>query len=179
MWRIGGWCYIGELKFKNLVIRYDDSAISKKIIKKTKAVEIIGLLTVIIALILAFIGLESYFLDIESNVVLSMLILSITEVSILLGGIYLLVSLLERLTPRHYELISYLMRCKPYEIEVGWLNNRYVVEIWSVSNGWIKKEFDEFLHREYKCIDICDKSKPIFMTIDLTKEDVEVTITNN
>ena len=152
---------------------------SKKTIKKTKAVEIIGLLTIITALILAFIGLVSYFLDVENNVVLSMLVLSITEVSILLGGIYLLVSLLERLSPIHYAFITYLMRCKPYEIEVGWLNNRYVVEVWSVSNGWIKKELDDFLHREYKCVDICDKSKPIFMVIDLTKEDIEVIITNN
>lgn len=131
-------------------------------------------------LILAFVIFEVSFVDIiENHIVISMLVLAITETSILLGGIHLLISLLEKLTPRDYELINYLMRCKPDDIEVGWLNNRYVVHVWNPSKGWVKKELDNFLDGEYKCVDICDKSKPIFMTIDLTKEIVEVTITNN
>ena len=152
---------------------------TKKTIKKTKAVELTGLLSIITAMIASFIVLEIYFLDVENYIVLSMLVLAIAETTILLGGIYILVSQLKKISPIHYELISYLMRCEPDDIEVGWWNNRYVICIWKPSKGWVKKELDNFLDGEYKCIDTCDKSKPIFMTIDLTKEDIEVTITNN
>ena len=71
------------------------------------------------------------------------------------------------------------MKFKTDEIEVGWLNNRYVVEMWIQSKGWIKKEFDNFIDEDYKYEDNSDKSKPIHMTIDLTKEDVEVIVTNS
>ena len=70
------------------------------------------------------------------------------------------------------------MKFKTDEIEVGWLNNRYIVEMWIQSKGWIKKEFDNFIDEDYKYDDNSDKSNPIHMTIDLTKEDVEVIVTN-
>lgn len=170
--------YIGILNFKNLTIKYDDIAISRKTIRKISMIEGFGIFIIIVALF-GIIVLESFLLDIENHIALSIIVTFITESPVLIGGVFLVTFICERFSPRHYGFVTRLMKFKTDEIEVGWLNNRYVVEVWSVSNGWIKKELDDFLHREYKCVDICDKSKPIHMTIDLTKEDVEVIVTNS
>lgn len=169
---------IGELNFKNLTIKYDDAAMSKKIIRKVNAIEKFGVFIIIVVLF-GTIALETFLLDIENHMALLMIVAFITEAIVLIGGVFLVTFVCKRFSPRHYDFVTWLMKFKTDEIEVGWLNNRYVVEMWIQSKGWIKKEFDNFIDEDYKYEDNSDKSKPIHMTIDLTKEDVEVIVTNS
>lgn len=169
---------IGELNFKNLTIKYDDIAMSKKVIRKVNAIEKFGVFILIVTLF-GTITLETFLLDIENHMTLSMIVAFITVAIVLIGGVSLVTFICKRFSPRHYEFITWLMKFKADEIEVGWLNNRYIVEMWIQSKGWVKEEFDNFIDEYYKYEDNSDKSKPIHMTIDLTKEDVEVIVTNS
>lgn len=150
---------------------------SKSVVTKCKTIEIIGMIFLLI-LLFGSITLEMIFIDVEKYFATALLVGFITEVIILISGINLLVSILNKITPRHYEFITWLMKFKGDEIQVGWLNNRFIIEMWCNSHGWTRKEIGHFIDEDYILIDESDKSRPLHMTIDLTKEKVEVIITN-
>ena len=79
---------IGELNFKNLTIKYDDAAMSKKIIRKVNAIEKFGVFIIIVVLFGA-IALETFLLDIENHMALLMIVAFITEAIVLIGGVFL------------------------------------------------------------------------------------------
>lgn len=166
---------LSELNFQNLSIRYDTKSVSK--IAKCKIVEIIGVIALIV-LLFGSITLEMILIDVEKYFVPMLFVGIITEAIVLIGGIGVLVSILKKIAPIHYEFITWLMKFKSNEIEVGWLNGRFIIEMWCNSKGWIKKEMGHFIDEDYILIDDSDKSKPIHMTVDLIKEEVEVIITN-
>lgn len=172
---------ISELKFQNLSIRYDTKSMSRFVVTKCKTIKIIGMIFLVI-LLFGSITLEMILIDVEKYFAIALLVGFITEVIIFIGGISLLVSILNKITPRHYEFITWLMKFKADEIEVGWLNDRFIIEMWCNSHGWARgwarKKIGHFIDEDYILIDESDKSRPLYMTIDLTKEEIEVIITN-
>ena len=167
---------IKELNFKNLTIKYDGDKISKSIMRKVKTVEVLGVF-LIIALFFWTIGIECFYIDAENNFVLSMVVSIVSMLLILVGGSFGLAEICKKIAPRHYEFVTWLMKYKSNKIEIGWLNDRYVVNMYG-QHGWIKKEFGNFIDEDYKWEDKADNSKPVHMIINLTDEDVEVIVEN-
>ncbi len=168
---------ISELIFQNLSIRYDTKSVSRSVVTKCKIVEIISVITLII-LLFGSITLEMILIDVEKYFIPMLFVGFVTEAMILIGGVGVLTSILKKIVPRHYEFITWLMKFKSNEIEVGWLNSRFIIEMWCDSHGWVRKEIGYFIDEDYVLTDESDKSKPIHMTVDLTKEEVEIVITN-
>lgn len=164
-----------ELNFKNLTVKYDGDKFSKSKIRILKAIETLGILA-LAGFLLSAIVLIPMFLGAENKLILSVFI-GVTTVLTTFGGAIGLAFFLKKLAPRHYEFITWLMRFKKNEIEVGWLNNRYVVQMFS--QDWHMKEFGNFIPENYRLNDQSDKSKPMHMTIDLTKDAIEVVVKND
>lgn len=118
------------------------------------------------------------FIDVEKYFVPMLFVEFITNVIVLIGGMSLLVSILNKITPSRYEFITWLMKFKVDEIKVDWLNNRFIVEMRCNSDGWVRKNIEHFINENYILVDTSDKSKPLYMTIDLTKRKIAVIITN-
>lgn len=167
---------IKELNFKNLTVRYDEDRFSKSIMRKVKAIENIGMLILLIASF-GMIGINIAVWDLNNYFGLSVLIGFVTMFVTIFGGTFIFYKICEKFSPRHYEFITWLMKFKSNEIEVGWLNDRYVVNMYG-QHGWIKKEFCHFIDEDYKLEDRADKSKPVHMTINLVNDDVEVVVEN-
>ena len=162
-----------ELNFTNLTVKYDGEKSSKKEIRKVKTLEALSAF-ITVGLI---IGSAFLFTTLIKNVVLLMFISVITMAIILFGGGFgLSVLIEEKIAPKHYRFITWLMRFKRNEIEIGWMNNRYVVQMFA--QEWKTKEFNEFIPENYHLIDNADKAKPLHMTIDLTKDKIEVIVEN-
>lgn len=165
-----------ELIFKNLTIKYNTEQLSKSAIRKTTITEYI--ITILFFIIyFCVMVLNGELLGFEKHFALTIVI------GIVLSGIFVfeiafvLVYFHEKFTPRHYDFITWLMKYKSDEIEIGWLNDRYVVNMYG-QHGWIKKELGHFINEDYKLEDKADKSKPVYMTIDLVNGDVEVIVKN-
>lgn len=168
-----------ELNFKNLTIKYDGDKFSKSVMRKVKTIENIGMFIVILA-VFGVAGLNIVLWDLDSHFGLSVLIGFVTICATMLGGVFGLTEICKRFSPRHYEFVTWLMKCKSNEIEIGWLNGRYgryVVNMYG-QHGWMKKELGDFIYEDYKLEDKSDKSKPVHMTIDLMNGDVEVVVEN-
>ena len=165
-----------ELNFKNLTIKYDGESFSKSIMRKVKIIEGIGIFLNVIVLF-SVMRFGSIFLDIENHLGLSIIINLLLIGLVVGGGIALLTFICKKVSPRHYEFVTWLMRYKSNEIEIGWLNDRYVVNMYG-QHGWIKREFGNFIDEDYKFEDKAEKSKPVHMTIDLVNGDVEVVVEN-
>ena len=166
-----------ELCFKNLTIRYDGEEFSKSIMRKVKTIENIGTFVILVVFfgVMALSAAIPLYLD--NCFVLSVLIGFTSMIIVLFGGSSKLTEICKRFSPRHYEFVTQLMKYKSDEIEIGWLNDRYVVNIHG-QHGWVKKEFGRFVDEDYRLEDKADKSKPVHMTIDLVNGDVEVTVEN-
>ena len=167
---------MAKLDFKNLSVEYDEKKISKSSIRKNRAIEIIGALCIFIGVIV--VGFISTLIGIEHGFWIFLFDL----ISIFLvfdGGLFLLCKIQQKVSPRHFDLVTWLMRFKHNEIEVGWLNDRFVVELWNGRGGWMKYALQKFIGCDYVLVDNSDKTKTIFMTVDLMTDPPRISITNN
>ena len=166
-----------ELKFKNLTIKYNNEELSKSTIRKTTIKEYA---IISICLIIYFVGiaLNGTLLGFEQHPIPTLIIGFVLSAIFVFGIAYILSYYHEKVAPRHYDFISWLMRYKEDEIEIGWFNDRYIINMYSQKNGWIKKEFESFIDEDYKLEDNANKSKPIHMTIDFVDGDIKVETKN-
>lgn len=164
---------MAELNFYNLTVKYDGDALSKQAIKKRQKTE--NCMVSGIA-ILWFVAFVSCMQSSESNFIFSLVLITILSMAILYGIAPLCWVYITKDEPRYYDFIHSLMQLKENEIEVGYMNDRYVVKTYEA--GWRYKEFGQFIPDDYLMNDKSDKSKIIHMTIDLTKDDIEVTVEN-
>ena len=129
-----------------------------------------------IVLLFGAIILFCIFTDIENNFWLALPLALSLETAIILGGVFGTTALSKRAAPKHYEFVNWLTKFKENEIEIGWLNDRYIVQINSQSR--CMEGLGAFVMEDYYLYDSADKSKPIHMIIDLTKDDIEVVVKN-
>lgn len=170
------------MNFKNLTIKYDKEIITPKLIKKINRINNIGCSIVLmtsvflvicsIALLLKVYEFGILFLLGELSI---LLFIMIADVSVIVA---ITCTISSKAEPPHYELIAYLLELNKDDIEVGWLNNRYIINVNTVKDGWVKRELDEFLEEPYVLEDNAIKEYPINMIIDMTKENVRVVTIN-
>ena len=165
-----------KLNFKNLTIIYDGEEISKSVIRKINTVEVLGLFLIMVLFFITIVS-DYFYIDTENNFVLSIVLNLVLMSLIIVGGSFGLYGICKKISPRHYEFVTWLMKYESDEIEIGWLNDRYVVNMYG-KNGWMKKEFGNFIDENYKLKDKADKSKPVHMIIDLVDGDVKVIVEN-
>ena len=162
---------MAELNFKNLCIKYDNTKISKSSIRKNNAIENIGVVCITIGII----AIALYSMLIEYN--LHALLFDIVSIFLLIGGgLFAIYKIQQKITPKYFDLVTQLMKFKHNEIEVGWFNNRIIIE--SFNRIWAIYDFEEFIGCECTLVDKSDRIKPIFITIDLTLEKPEILISN-
>ena len=162
-----------ELNFKNLTVKYDGEKLSKKEIRKIKTIEAFGILT-ITGLFLGSIFLIPTLIE---NFILLMCVSVITMIIILFGGGFGFTMFLEKkIYPKYYSFVTWLMKYKKNEIEIGWMNDRFLVRLFA--QEWKTKEFGQFIPENYHLIDNADKAKPLHMTIDLTTDAIAVIVKN-
>lgn len=167
---------MAELNFKNLSITYDDAKISKSLIRKNKVIAVVGALCIFIGLIV--IGLLSTLINIENG--FCILIFDLTFMLLVLcGGFFAIDKIHQKVSPKHFDLVTWLMKFKHDEIESGWLNDRFVVELWDGRGSWMKYGLQKFIGCDYTLIDNSDKTKPIFMIVDLMTEVPKILISNS
>ena len=167
---------MAELNFRNLSIKYDNTKISKSSIRKNKTIEIIGGLCIFVAL-----GGAIFFgnsISIDRNLALFIVYGFVSVALIMYGGIFVLCKIQEKISPRYFDLVTWLMKFKHDEIVVGWFNDEFIVELYNGRGDWMRYDLLNFIGDDYKLTDNSDKSKPIFMTIDLTMNEPEI-LTNN
>lgn len=167
---------MAKLNFKNLSVEYDERDISKSSIRKNRAIEIVGALCIFIGMII--VGLLSTLIGIEQG--LWIILFDFISISLTLGGgMFLIYKIQQKVSPNHFDLVTWLMRFKHSEIEVGWLNDRFVVELWDGRGGWMKYDLQKFIGCDYVLVDSSDKTKTIFMKIDLMTDTPKISITNS
>lgn len=162
-----------ELNFYNLTVKYDGDKFSKKELRKFNRIFWLGCVVLLI-LLFATIALSALLVPEPSFWIL--FIVTILSGIIIYGGAFGLSTYIDKITPRHYELLTWLMRFKKEEIEVYWINDRYGVMMFT--SGWHHKELDYILKEEYNITDTADKAYPVHMTIDLTQDTIDVTVRN-
>ena len=165
-----------EIKFKNINIVYNDKEISKKkIFINNFLMYSSSLLVVILMLTVCFILTETII-----NTAVATIISVISSLIVLICGIGLISLVLKKLSPKHFEFIEWVKKFKYNDFEFGVFNNRYVVQA-HFTKGWETISLKYFLNPEksFKLIeDFEDKTKPLQMFIDCTKEETIVTIKN-
>ncbi len=167
---------MAKLNFRNLTVEYDEMKISKSSIRKNRAIEIVGALCIFIGIIVAgligtIIGIEHWFWIIMFDLISISLVFG--------GGLFLIYKIQQKVSPTHFDLVTWLMRFKHNEIEVGWLNDRFVVELWDGRGGWMKYGLQKFIGCDYVLVDNSDKTKTIFMIVDLMTDTPRISITNS
>lgn len=167
---------MAKLNFRNLSVEYDEKKISKSSIRKSRTIEIVGVLWIFIGIIIT--GLLSVIIGIEHGFWLFLFDL-ISILLVLGGGMFLIYKIQQKVSPNHFDLVTWLMRFKHNEIEVGWLNDRFVVELWNGRDGWMKYGLQKFIGCDYVLVDNSDKTKTIFMEVDLMTDIPRISITNS
>lgn len=167
---------MAKLNFRNLTVEYDEMKISKSSIRKDRVIEIVGVLCILMGIIVAglistIIGIEHWFWIILFDLISISLVLG--------GGVFLIYKIQQKVSPNHFDLVTWLMRFKHNEIEVGWLNDRFVVELWDGRGSWMKYGLQKFIGCDYVMVDNSDKTKTIFMTVDLMTDTPKISITNS
>ena len=167
---------MAKLNFRNLSVEYNDKQISKYVIRKNKTIEIVGSLCIFIGLII--VGLLSSLIDLEHG--FWIILFDLISVFVTLGsGLFLLYKIQQKIFPKYFDLVTWLMKFKQNEIEVGWLNDRFVVELYDGRGSWMKYSLQKFIGSDYVLVDNADKTKTIFMTVDLMSDIPKISITNS
>lgn len=167
---------MAKLSFKNLTVEYDKAKISAASIRRDRAIVVVGALCILIGIIAS--GFISTLIDIEHG--LWVILLDLIFISlVLVGGLFLIYKIHEKMSPIHFDLVTWLMKFKHNEIEVGWFNDRFVVELWNGRSGWMKYSLQKFVGCDYVLVDDSDKTKTIFMTVDLMTDTPRISITNS
>ncbi|MBO5386678.1 MAG: hypothetical protein J6A59_00820 [Lachnospiraceae bacterium] len=159
-----------EINYENLTVIYNNETdFSKKNIMRIKALETsIMLISAICVLICIFVG---------SWLNTNLVVITVAVLVIIFGVPFMLIELLNKVAPKNYDFIQCINRAD--NIEVGWFNSRYIALIHFEGNGWKVKELKRFINNvDYQLNDTAKKDKPIHMTIDVTKEVVEITVEN-
>jgi hypothetical protein len=163
----GDYEIMNELEFLNLTVLYNDKT---KEMKKTRTMErccTFVSVIVIIGSLLLFVFYENLLIG---------LMVSLTTVIL---SIIALISFMNKIEPPHYEFLSWLRHMKRNEIEIGWFNDRYVVQILSEQHGWCTRDLECFLRNEpYVLIDKSKKGEPVHITIDMTQDLTSVIVKN-
>ena len=168
------------MNFKNLTIKYDKEIITTKLIKKINRINNIGCSIVILLIFLTIIFIGVLLKDCESVIMflgelVILIFIMLADASVV---VYITCTIISKVEPPHYDLIAYLLKLDKNDIEVGWLNDRYVINVNTEKEGWVKRELDEFLEEPYLLEDNAIKEQTIKMIIDMTKEDVKVITIN-
>lgn len=167
---------MAKLSFRNLTVEYDEKKISKSSIRKSIIIEIVGALCIFIGLI--FIGLLSTLICLKQG--FWIILFDLISVSLILGGgLFLIYKIQQKVAPKHFDLVTWLMKFKHNEVEVGWFNDRFVVELYNGRGSWIKYSLQKFAGCDYVLFDNSDKTKSIFMTVDLMTNIPRISITNS
>lgn len=168
-----------ELKFKDLIVKYDDTELSEKAIKKTKRMEK-GIMVSLVLYVLVFLGLFFLLLSIGG-------ILNQTGV-IVLSSLIMLFPLLfmvgtsfqdktyEKVVPKHYHLVTMLMKFKENEVMLDVCGKDLAVEVLHPRYGWTKKELGLFVKSTYILKGSFEEMENVYMVIDLTKTPVEIVV---
>lgn len=167
---------MAKLEFKNLSVEYNEMKISKSSIRKCKTIEIVvGALCVFVGLII--VGLLGTLIDIGIGIWL--ILFDLVSISLVLGGgMFLIYKIQQKVSPKYFDLVTWLMKFKHNEVEVGWFNGRFVIEMWDGRGGWMKYTIPKFIECDYMLADDSDKTKPIFMTVDLMTDVPKIIISN-
>ena len=165
-----------KLNFRNLSVEYDEKKISKSLIRKNLAIEIVGALCIVIGVII--VGcISTLICIIEPGFWLFPF--DLISISLVIGGgLFLIYKIQQKVSPKYFDLVTWLMKFKQNEIEVGWLNDRFVVELWDGRGSWMKYGLQKFIGCDYILVDNSDKTKTIFMTVDLMTDTPRISITN-
>lgn len=100
---------MAELKFKNLTVKYDDSKITKKVIKKDKFITGLSAFGLIISII-ASLFLIYQILDIEKHFGLTVFVVFAVEASLVFGYAYIVTSYIpKKFFPKHLWFVQVLM----------------------------------------------------------------------
>ena len=167
---------MAKLNFRNLSVKYDEKEISKSLIRKNSTIEIVGALCIFIGIVI--VGLLSTLINIKQG--FWIILFDLISVSLVLGGgMFLIYKIQQKVSPNHFDLVTWLMKFKHNEIEVGWLNDRFVVELWDGRGGWMKYGLPKFIGCDYVLVDNSDKTKTIFMEVDLMTDIPRISITNS
>ena len=165
---------MGELKFNNLTVLYNKDDFSKKSLRKYRLLEkIVGtIFAIIIMLLIAIIAQLKFTI---TNIIISIIVIIVLMTLIVLTC----TSIENKYKPKNYNLIQSIKNKKSDDIEVGWFNGRYIALTYNENHGWQVYGLKRFLHgKDYVLTDNANKDKPIHMTIDTTKEVIEITIEN-
>lgn len=96
--------------------------------------------------------------------------------------IVIVMKLIKKISPPHYEFISWINQYKADEVEVGWFNDRYIALTYTSQHGWKARAIPQFLNTHKYNWEDTEKGfkydKPIHMTIDLSKETAVISVKN-
>lgn len=170
-----------ELNFKNMTVLYDGNKISRSVTTKHYITIVLGALLTVCLIIASAISIE-HIVSMEQSFWLNIILTCFVTVSIFILSMIIINLIDKKITPPHYNLINWLRKHKKDDIHLGWFNDQYII----VTNQTIRCEdmtetLKKFLEVDnYTLVDeSCDKSKPVFATIDLTNEVPSVHITNH
>ena len=164
---------IGELNFKNLIVKYDASEISKQKIRLIKGIDI---LTILICMLVILAGLFSFPNIPNDNIVAFGLGFTIFA-SVMVAILVMITNRIEsKLEPRHYRFVTWLMRLKGSNIEVGFFNGKYLVIINDPSHHTQMYDLNKFLGCSISVVDESSGELPIVMNIDVTNYNPIITI---
>lgn len=165
---------MSELKFYNINVIYDDTKINKRTIFINNCITYLGIILTLIILCVVMFIVPVDVLD----TTLGSLIAVIGGAIFIMVGVSVEYFILQKIYPRHYEFVIWMMKFKYNDLEFGLFNDRYIVETF-LPKGWNNLSLNYFIGEEFVLHeDNIDKSKLLYLTIDCTKEKIEVIISN-
>lgn len=163
---------MSNIDFTNLKIIYNaETDYSKRTIRRARLTEVICALAcgIVMLVSLCTIALCE---DFVPALVFSLLLMVTT--CIVIGRI------LKKVSPPHYEFISWINQYEADEVKIGWFNDRYIALTYTSHHGWKARALEDFLGtKRYKLEDKTKKGQPIKAIIDLTKETAHIKILSN
>lgn len=168
---------MNKLEFKNVTVLYDEEKVNKKICKSKN--RWMNLWSVITALLIFAIMFVSVFITQNLPEALSILISLILMIGLMVGSIFLGYWVVYRNTIKAFSFMEWLFRMK--EVYAGWYNDKILLRV-QHSNGiddYSLQGFVRTIKNELVITDKSDKSKPIHIFIDITRDEkTEITIEN-
>ena len=169
-----------ELNFKNMTVLYDGNKISRSVTIKHNLTIWLGSLLTLGLIFVTVIGIER-FVSIEQYFGVNLILTIFVTISIFILSMIIINLIDKKITPPHSNLINWLRKHKKEDIHLGWFNDQYIVIMNQTGRcERMTQTLKKFLEVDnYTLVDeSCDKSKPVFATINLTNEVPSVHITN-
>lgn len=171
---------VQELNFQNMTVLYDGNKISRSVTIRHNLTLVLGSLLTFGLIFAVSIGID-HIVSIEQSFWLNFILSGFMTAAILILGLIILQFIDKKIIPPHYNVINWLKKRKQYEILLGWFNDQYIVIMNQTGRcERMTQTLKKFLEVDnYTLVDeSCDKSKPVFATINLTNEVPSVHITN-